>query len=142
MKKSACPDKGYADFLLCWLCLLILSLCCLVLLFESGFHESFEEWMRPVRSGFEFRMCLCRNEPRMGRDFDHFDDAAVRRESAQRHSMFLQDVAVIVVHFIAVAVAFADLSLVPYSFSAREPSLSTHGYAPRRRVPPISSTPI
>ena len=87
-----------------------LILGCLVLFFESCLHESFEERMWTVRPGFELRMCLCRNEPRMGRDLDHLDDAAVRRESAQRHPVFLQDVAVIVVYFIAVAVAFADLS--------------------------------
>ena len=69
--------------------------------------------MRPVWPGFEFGMCLSGDKPRMGRNFDHFDDPAVRGKTAQRHAVLLQYFAVIVVYFITVAVG--------------EPFLSTHG---------------
>ena len=65
--------------------------------------------MRPVRSGFEFRMSLSSDKPRVSRNFDHLDDTAVRGKTAQRHAVLLQYFAVIVVYFITVAVAFADL---------------------------------
>ena len=65
--------------------------------------------MRTVRSGFQLRMCLSGNEPWMRRDFYHLYDPAVRRKSAQRHSVCFQYFTVIVIYFIAVTVTFMDL---------------------------------
>ena len=81
------------------------------LLSERCLHESLEQGMRPVRPGFQLRVRLGGDEPRMGWDLDHLHDAAVRGEPAERHAVFFQHFTVIIVYFIAVAVTLADLFL-------------------------------
>ena len=52
-----------------------------VLMFQSRSKESFKKRMRFVRSGFELRMSLRSNEPRMFRNLDHLHNTAIRRKT-------------------------------------------------------------
>lgn len=52
-----------------------------LLVIDSRLDESAEERMRTVRTGFEFRMRLGRDEERMILEFHHLDDAVIRREA-------------------------------------------------------------
>ena len=61
---------------LCWkrrFCLLNL-----LLMLNRRTDEIAEQRMRTVRTGFQFRMSLCCDEPRMFRDLDHFYDPFIR----------------------------------------------------------------
>ena len=62
-----------------------------------------------VGTALEFRMILHRNEIRMICQFDCFNEMAVRRGSADPHSVCFKFLAVRVVELITVAVTFLDL---------------------------------
>lgn len=68
-----------------------------------------EQRMRTVRSGFEFRMCLCRDEEWMIFQFDHFYNAAVRRFSGEYHAVLLKGFAVHVVDLVSVSVSLFNM---------------------------------
>ena len=72
--------------------------------------------------GFQLWMRLCGNKPRVLRDLYHLYDTVVRGKSAQSHAAFFQIVPVIIVHLIAVAVAFLDL-FFSVEFSRQRPFL-------------------
>ena len=61
-----------------------------------------------VWPGLQLRMRLSGDKPWVLRDFDHFYNPVVRRESAQSHAAFLQVFPEIIVYFIAMAVTLMD----------------------------------
>ena len=50
----------------------------LLLFLQRSFHETTEQRMRSVWTGFQLRMSLCGNEERMILQLNHLDDATVR----------------------------------------------------------------
>ena len=50
-------------------------------------NKAFEKRMCFIWSGFEFRMRLSSDEPRMIRNLDHLNDVTVRRETNQFHTI-------------------------------------------------------
>ena len=70
--------------------------------------ETFEQRMRLVRLAQEFRMELARDEKRMVLQLDHFHQFAVRRQAAEDKARLLEFLALGVVEFVAVPVAFVD----------------------------------
>ena len=61
------------------------------------------------RSGFEFRVELAGDEPRVGFDLDHFHKRTVGRSSRDFQSFRLQCGAEIAVELITVAVTLGDM---------------------------------
>lgn len=68
-----------------------------------------EQRMGFVGPGFQLRMGLGGDEPRVVRQFDHFHDPPVGGQAGEHHAVGGQCLAVVVVHLIAVAVALGDL---------------------------------
>ena len=107
-----------------------------------GADELDEQRVRRVRPALELGMELAADELA--------DDPAARpsRRAARRATVpestrpaLLELLAVLVGDLVAVAVALADLASCRRLRALREPSASTHGYAPRRIVPPLSWMP-
>ena len=73
-----------------------------------GGDETLEQRMRLVRLAQEFRMELAGDEKRMVLQLDDFHQLAVRRQAAEHETGLLEFVAVGVVEFVAVTVAFVD----------------------------------
>ena len=71
------------------------------------------------------------------RELDHLDQRAVGREPGESQPVRLERLAVGVVELVAVAVALADLLLAVELARRASRRSSTHGYAPRRIVPPF-----
>ena len=67
--------------------------------------------MGAVRTGVEFRMGLRGNKEGMGRNFNPFDDALIRRESDWNKTILPEGFPIIVVNFITMTVTFADILL-------------------------------
>lgn len=63
-----------------------------------------------IRTGFEFRVGLGCDEPRMGIQFDHFNNSAVRGNTAEAHTVFDQFLAIVVINFIAVTMALFNFT--------------------------------
>ena len=74
----------------------------------GGCDESPEQWVRMVRLAEEFRVVLGRDIERVVREFDHLDEAVIRRGSRENKPgggvLFPE----VIVEFIPVAVAFVD----------------------------------
>ena len=83
----------------------------LLLIGKRCFDKSVKQRMAFVWSLFKFRMCLCCHKPRMVGQFDHFDDASVRLNTAQFHAVFNTFCTVVIIEFITVAVSFGDFFL-------------------------------
>ena len=64
--------------------------------------------MRAVRAGFELRVCLGCNKPRMIRLLDHLQDMSVGGETAKTHAVLREDRAVVIVDLVTVAMALVD----------------------------------
>lgn len=62
--------------------------------------------MGPVGPGFQFRMSLGPEKERVIFELYHLDNSAVRGDTGEGHPVFGQFAPVIVIHLIAVAVAF------------------------------------
>ena len=102
-----------------------------------------EQRMRLQRLGFELGMELAAQIPGMVRHFADLDvDAVGRLRRSMPQAAGRQDLLVFAVEFVAVAVALADLARRRRLARAKLPSASRQGYAPRRMVPPSSSTPF
>ena len=67
--------------------------------------------MRVVGAAFEFGMELCSEEPAFAGDFGDFAEAVVWGEASEADSGGFESFAVVVVDFVAVAVAFGDVVL-------------------------------
>ena len=65
--------------------------------------------MRAIRPGFEFGMELHRDKPWMIRKFNDFHQVAIRIDSGDAHAMLTERIPVMVVEFIAMAVAFKNI---------------------------------
>src|SRR5574343_579796 len=72
----------------------------------GGFDEAGEQRVAVTRGGQELRMRLAGQEPRMRRNLDHLDQQAVHRLRRDGHAGLLHRIAVGVVEFVAVAMAF------------------------------------
>ena len=70
--------------------------------------EALEKRMRLVRLAVEFRVELARDEKRMVRQFDDFDEFAVGRVAAENEVGLGKTVSLGVVEFVAMTVAFVD----------------------------------
>ena len=64
--------------------------------------------MWAVRAGFQLRMCLGCDEPRMRRDLDHLNDTSVWGNSGEHHAILLKNGAVIVVDLIAMTMTLMN----------------------------------
>ena len=64
--------------------------------------------MRTVGTGFELRMCLRGNKPRVLRLLDHLHDMSVGGETAEAHAVLREDGTIVVVDLVAVAMALVD----------------------------------
>src|ERR1039458_9158558 len=73
-----------------------------------GGYETLEQRMRLVRLAQKLRVKLARNEKRMVLEFDDFHELAVGRQAAENKPGLFKFLAVGVVEFVAVAVAFVD----------------------------------
>ena len=62
-----------------------------------------------VRTALKLRVCLCADEPRMIRKFDHFYDMSVWRQTGQEHAVIRQNLSVIVVYLITMSVTLVDV---------------------------------
>src|SRR5579859_1652658 len=74
----------------------------------GGGDEAFEQRMRLVRFAQKFRVELSGDEEWMVRQFDDFHELTVRRQAAEDETRLLKFVAVGVVEFVAMPVAFVD----------------------------------
>ena len=110
-------------------------------IFEAGADKRGKQWMRRERLGFEFGMELAANEPRMVGHFDDFDVDAVGGAAGDAETGARQSFFVLAIEFVAMAVALGNFELCRRLCAAKEPGSSLQGQAPRRMVPPISSTP-
>src|SRR6188508_3705638 len=108
---------------------------CVVLLRFGGAHKSEEKRMRAMRPALELGVELARDEIGMVGDLDDLHQASIRRGAADKQSRALEALAILVVHFPAVAMALADFVLTvelggqaPRSDLAR-PRAQAHGAA-------------
>src|SRR5207249_8832184 len=107
----------------------------LSLLLEGSADESGEERVRFERLGFEFRVKLAAEEPRMVRGFDDFDVIFVGRAASDAEPRGNQSLLVVAIKFVAVAMALADfefaVSLVGKraGFKFAGPRAEPHGAA-------------
>src|SRR5687767_12433807 len=88
---------------------------------RSRRDESGEQRMRPRGPRLQLGMELAADVPRMRLQLDDLDEGAVRRQSAQVQAVLDELVAVLVVHFVTVAVSLAHLrrSVDPGSLGSR-----------------------
>ena len=112
----------------------------LMAVFHARADECREKRMRRQRLGLEFRMELAADEPRMVRHLDDFDVLAIRRAAGDAETGVGQRLFVFAIEFVAVAVPLGNFGGA-VSASREESGSILHGHAPRRIVPPISSTP-
>ena len=103
-------------------------------------HKRGEQRMRRQRLGLKFRMELAAQKPRMLRRLDNFHVFSVGRPAGDAESRGQQSFFVLAIEFVAVPVALADFRFA-VSLRGKRIRLRSHGHAPRRIVPPISSTP-
>src|SRR5260370_36318625 len=80
-----------------------------VFVLDGGADEGREERMRFERLGFEFRVELAAEEPRVVGGLDDFDVIFVRSASSDAQPGGDQRFLVVAIEFVAVAVALADL---------------------------------
>ena len=78
-------------------------------MFPYGTDETCEQWMSVTRIRSEFGVKLTGEEKRMVYDFHHFDEI-VDRQPAEIQAGLRQLLALIIVDFVAMPVAFHDLS--------------------------------
>lgn len=71
--------------------------------------ESSEQRVGPVGARQKFRMELRTDHEGVAIDFDNFNQFTIRRNSRQDHSVFLEDLAIFVVEFEAVAMTLLDV---------------------------------
>ena len=76
--------------------------------FQCRLNQSDKQRVRPVGPGFKLRVELAADIPWMIGQFNHLDDAIVRRSAADHHAAGGQRVTIVVVDFIAVPVALMD----------------------------------
>ena len=93
----------------------------------------------PVRAGLELRVRLGRDEPRVVGQLDELHQPTVGREPGEGHAGVAEDLAVGVGELEAVAVALVD-DLAAVGLARARALHQPAGYAPRRIVPPLSST--
>ena len=79
-----------------------------VAIFEAGADERGEERMRSQRLGFEFRMELAADEPRVVGGFDNFYVNAVRSASGDAEAGAGERVFVFAIEFVAMAMALGN----------------------------------
>ena len=72
----------------------------------GGGNEAFEEWVRLVRFAVEFGMELAGDEEGMFWYFDDLDQFAIGRMTTEAEAGFFELVAVGIVEFVPVTVAF------------------------------------
>ncbi len=75
---------------------------------QSGFNEAAKKRMARHRPRRKLRMKLTAQEPRMNFKLDDFDQTAVRRKTAQNHSLGDEFGAIAVVELVTVAVALVN----------------------------------
>src|SRR5213078_1112986 len=78
------------------------------LVLQSGFDERREQRMAAAGRRSEFGMELAADEPGMGRQLDHLAQLLALGEAGNAQALVLQPLHVLVVDFVAVAVAFVD----------------------------------
>ena len=76
---------------------------------QGGFYEAFEQRVRAVRSGFQFRMSLRSDKERMLFQFHHLYDTPVRRKTGEGQTVIGQSFPVIIIYFIAVSVPLLNV---------------------------------
>lgn len=76
---------------------------------QGGFYEAFEQRVRAVRSGFQFRMSLRADKERMLFQFHHLYDTSIRGKTGEGQTVVCQSFPVIIVYFIAVSVPFLNV---------------------------------
>ena len=77
-------------------------------LFQSGFHKSEEERVRPIGTALEFGVILNAHEKVILRKLDSFHNSFVGGSAADYKTFFNHKLSVIVAEFIAVAVSFMN----------------------------------
>src|SRR5579859_588168 len=75
----------------------------------GGADEPGEQRVRPGRTRLELRVELAAHVPRVLGELDHLDQRAVGREAGEAQPVLREQVAVAVVHLVAVAVPLAGL---------------------------------
>jgi len=70
--------------------------------------------MRAVRTGFEFRMELAGDKPRVIDNFNHLYYTLIRRKSGKDDSMFFKLLTKFIIDFISVAVTLIDQMFTIY----------------------------
>jgi len=80
-------------------------------MFVARFYKSGKEWMRGQRLGFEFRMELHANKPRVIGHLNHFHIDAVRSFSSNAKACGYQRRFVLAIEFIAMAVSLGNFQL-------------------------------
>src|SRR5438046_1416896 len=78
------------------------------LVLQSGLDERREERMPAAGRRGEFRMELAADEPRVRRQLDHLAQLLALGEAGSAQALVLQSLHVLVVDFVAMAVAFVD----------------------------------
>src|SRR6202022_2292171 len=77
--------------------------------FQRSADECRKQWMRLQRLGFELRMKLAAQEPRVVGRLDDFDVIFVRRPAGDQQPRVGKNFLVIAVKFVTVAMALANL---------------------------------
>ena len=98
-------EEPFGSSLLCFLCRMLFFLCAMR---HRRADEPRKERVRTRRAGFEFRVRLRSDEPRVVAQLHHFHDVLVRGDAADVHPRVLQRLAVVVVDLITMAVPFVD----------------------------------
>ena len=97
-----------------------------ILPLQACFYECLEQGMRVHGAGFEFRMKLASKKPGVGRDFHNFHQIGIRADTAHNHTVLYERLAVLVVKFIAVAVALKD-TLLAVGLKRKRPLFNVAG---------------
>src|SRR6202521_6036276 len=105
------------------------------LMTAGGAYECSKERVRLKRLGFEFRMKLAAEEPRVIGHFDNLHIGAIRRAPADAQTRGDELLLVIAVEFITIPMALADLQSAVGAMRERarldaaRPSAQAHGAA-------------
>ena len=103
---------------------------------QRSFDKRSEQRMAFARIGSELWVELAGEEPRMVRQFDGFDQAfSSGRYAADNQTCLFQRGNVVVVDFVAVAVALADV-FAAIDFGGEAACFNSTSCAPKRMVPP------
>ena len=89
-------------------------------------NQSAKQRMTIERARFQLRMELAAKEPRMGRQFHDLDQRIVGRGAGRLEASLFERLAVVVVHFVAMAMTFGD-DCADKASAASDPGRTAHG---------------